>query len=552
MWWLAILLIPLIAKIRWMDLSLWVRRYVIMVLLFAIAIMAGFYMQSVGSLIAIIVSVPQFYYYVGYKWCRTSSASLNRNLYLLMLAGLSFWTAQYAIYETRDLLLFTSTILSGIVAFQLWRKTRKVATASVIFVVCAFLLPSIAIGYNQFTCTESKRLYNFTDYDYSYRGLLKVGNLDEEAIRDRFGYITPLGFNKIQPMGDSTKPYIKVYVEEYCGIYDLERQEYIIDPEPNISNILQYDNNVWKLMSKEGNGYGYESFFIGPAYYYRYEQQGIESECPFKNRLAQHLSLRYDYRDRNPEGLDYLLSELMTPLWNKPDSVSHADFYWNWAKGVSSTIDSLHNVHDMFFAFGDGGLYNDAMDDLEDYIDPSLDCGGRAEMNAGSYVVATIENYRMMNAVQELADILPEVNIRKEYELFNEFMSSFEDWRGVWDDRHGRYADWTLVQNCNAAKRFKDRKESVEDFISVVKGDTIIPATPYYLFTNKAFDKLARAYEPAAELVPPVRKNFQKWIDYRNAIASLFPQHAAASYRYQTIQLEKFYTSDEFLYEDEF
>lgn len=388
------------------------------------------------------------------------------------------------------------------------------------------------MGYNQFNCIESKRLYSFTDYSYSYRGLLKVSCKNGIAIRDRFGYITPTDIDKIEPMGDSTKPYNKVKVCDGWGIYDLERQEYVVEPNSLISDILPYDKHVWKLMDKNCNGFSYDKFFVGPNYYYRYKEQGAESECPFENRLAEYLPLRYDYRVRDADGLDYLLSELMLPLWEKPDSISYADFYWDWAKDISATIDRLHNDHDMFFTFD--GLYNHAMNDLGEYIDPSLACGMRAEMNAGSYVLTTIENYRMMRAVQELADSLPDVNMRREYELFNEFMSSFEDWRVVYDERNGRYGDWTLVQNSNATRRFIDRRKSVENLIGVVKGDTVIPSTPQYSFIEKAFDNVEQTYSPAKRLVAPVKESFKKWIDYRKDIVSQLPQKVATSYRYQT------------------
>lgn len=548
-WWLAVVSIPLIVNIRWHSLSLFCRRYIIVTSLFVIAIIAGIYMQSMGSLIAIVVSVPMFYYLIGYEWGDRQTPRVFQNLSILILSGVTFWTAQYGIGISKVVLFTISIWLVALVSGRMWRKSRCIIPSSVIFLVCAIILPSIALGYNPFSCIGASRLCNFDDYDYSYRGLLKVRNKHGVAIRDRFGYITPTDIDKIEPMGDSTKPYVKLNVDNGWGIYDLERQEYTLEPDSLISNILPYDENVWKLMDKDGNGYSYDKFFVGPRFYYRYKKRGFESECPYENRLAEYLPLRYDYRVRDAEGLDYLLSELMKPLWKKPDTISTADFYWNWAKDVTSTIERLHDYHNMFYVYD--GLYNYTMNDLEEYIEPSLASGMRAEMDAGSYVIATIENYRMMKAVLELADSLPNMNIRQEYELFNEFMSSFENWRAVYDDRNGRYGDWTLVQNSNATSRFKGRRKSVEDIISVIKGDTIIPTTPQYYFVNKAFDKLERSYDSAKELVAPVRENFKKWIDYRDEIASQLPQHMAASYRYQTRQLEKFYTTDEFLYGDE-
>lgn len=69
---------------------------------------------------------------------------------------------------------------------------------------------------------------------------------------------------------------------------------------------------------------------------------------------------------------------------------------------------------------------------------------------------------------------------------------------------------------------------------------------------DRYFDKLANiGYPETRELVKPIRTAFKKWIEYRTQIAAQMHKHIATSYRNQTRQLEKFYTSDEFLYEDE-
>lgn len=546
-WWLAMLLIPLIVGIRWHNLSLWCRRYIEIASIFFIAIIAGIYMQSMGSLIAIMISVPMFYYFVGYRWTDKGTARLHRNMYLLLLSGGIFWTAQYAIDLSRIVLLFASVGLVGYVAYQLLLNTKKLTESITLFIVGGFILPSIALGYNQFNCIGAKRLYNYTDYGYSYRGLLKVRSLNGFGIRDRFGYITPIEYEQIETMGNSSKPFVKFKHGGFWGVYDLERQSVVVKPEYN--EIRPYDKNSWRLMDEFSVRYGCHDFFVTPGYYYRYRKCGKTSDCPFIHGLEDELPLKYDCDVKGAIYLDYILTEMMTILWQKPDSVSHADFYWHWAENVSSTIDRLHEDYDMFYTYD--GLYNDAMDELVEYIDPSEACGFRAEMNAGSYLLATIENYRMVKAVQELADSLPNVNIRREYELFNEFMSAFEEWREIYDERNGRYGDLTLVQNCNAAKRFKDRRASVEEMTRVLKWDSGIMPETRTLSVDKAFDKLASECYKAKDLVPKVKLTFTKWIDYRNQIASEMPQQVGQSYRYQTRKLEKFYTSDEFLYEDE-
>ncbi len=329
-----------------------------------------------------------------------------------------------------------------------------------------------------------------SDSDFSYRGRLKVKKYIRITGRYNFGYITPTDIDELEHEAGSIKFYDGVKIGE-----------------------------------------------------------GFKLKWHYENRLAEYLPLRYDYSIVDAAGVDYLLAKLMKSLWEKPDSVSFADFYWDWAKDISSTIYRLHKEYNMFLTSND--LYNHAMNDLQEYIQPSLDCGFRPEMNAGSYVLGAIENYRMIQVIQEFANSLPDLNIRREYELFNDFMASFEDWRAIFDERNGRYSDWILVQNFNAIGRFKDRRKSMEDMLMVVKGDTIIYTTSEKVSIDKAFENLASAYYPAMELVPLVKARFKKWIDYRNKIVSQMPQNIASSYRHQTLQLEKHYTSDEFFYQDE-
>lgn len=264
-WCIVILLMPLVVGIRWHNLSLWCRRYIVIASLFLIAIIAGIYMQSIGSLIAIVISVPMFYYVVGYKWADNKTKELYRNLYLLSLSGIIFWTAQYTIDVTRIALLVISIGIVGYVTYQMWHNTRNLTNSIIVFFVGAFILPSIALGYNQFYCIESKRLHNFADYDYSYRGLLKVMSRDGFDIRDRFGYITPIEYEQIESMGDSSKPFIKFKHDGFWGIYDLERQSVVLEPE--YKDILPYDKNSWRLIDEYCVRYGCHDFFVTPEYY---------------------------------------------------------------------------------------------------------------------------------------------------------------------------------------------------------------------------------------------------------------------------------------------
>lgn len=241
----------------------------------------------------------------------------------------------------------------------------------------------------------------------------------------------------------------------------------------------------------------------------------------------------------------------MTKLWQKPDSVSYADFYYDWTCEVNEMIENLQSKIGVFD--DDGDITEEAMQKLEEYIDPG--CGGsQVVMNATSYVLSTIENYRMVQPVQYLEYRLSPIDIRYEYTLFNKFMLAYEDWELKRDEFKDWYSDRPRERNVQLEARFKDRHKSIDDFRAVVKGDTIIPFTPVYPpnSVNRYFDNLANiGYPETGELVKPIRTAFNKWIVYRNQIATQMPERIAASYRNQTHQLEKFYTSNEFQHEDE-
>lgn len=549
LWWLAILLMPLIVGFRWHNLSLWCRRYIEIASIFFVAIIAGIYMQSIASLIAIMICVPLFCYFVCYRWSAKGRARLHRNMYLLLLSGIIFWIAQYAIGLSRIILLIASVGIDGYVAYKMWSHTKALAKSITVFIVCATILPSIALGYNQFNCIGAKRLYNYTDYGYSYRGLLEVRSLNGFGIRDRFGYVTPIDCEQIESMGDSSKPFVKFKHDGFWGVYDLERQSVVVKPKYN--EILPYDKNSWRLMDEFSVRYGCHDFFVTPGYYYRYKECGKTSDCPFIHGLEDELPLRYDCDVRGAKYLDYILTEMMTGLWQKPDSISYADFYYDWACEVNDVIDNLQSKIEIF---DDEDITDEVIHKLEEYIDPG--CGGsQMEMNATSYVLSTIENYRMMQSVQDLENRLSPIDIRREYTLFNEFMSAYEDWEAKRDEFIDWYSDRPRERNAELYARFKDRRKSIDDFRAVVKGDTIIPFTPGYPQTSvdRYFDNLENSgYYESRELVQPVRTAFKKWIEYRYQIAAQMPGHIATSYRYQTRQLEKFYTTDEFRFHSEY
>ena len=185
--------------------------------------------------------------------------------YVIAVSGFVFWIAQYATNGLRVFLLVASAICVGYVAYRLYHHTRRAAVSLSVFFVCAFILPSVSIGYNQYNAIGAKRWLNYDGYYYSSRGLLYVLEDGLMGIRDRYGIIMPCAHEWVKPLGDKMKPYVKFQDGWEWGVYDLERQEVVVKPE--YKDIFQYDNNVWRLVSEDGN----DKFFVAPRYYYRFK-----------------------------------------------------------------------------------------------------------------------------------------------------------------------------------------------------------------------------------------------------------------------------------------
>lgn len=288
------------------------------------------------------------------------------------------------------------------------------------------------------------------------------------------------------------------------------------------------------------------------GHYSRHKECGMTSDCPFIHGLDDELPLRYDCDVKGAKYLDYILTEMMTKFWQKPDSISYADFYHDWTCEVNDLIADIQSKVDIFDDTGD--ITDEAMQRLEEYIDPGFN-GIQMEMNATSYVLSTMENYRMVQSVQDLEYRLSPIDIRCEYTLFNKFMSAYEDWELLSRDEFKyQYSGRSGERNIELRARCMDRRKSIDDFRAVVRGDTIIPFTPTYPqdSVDRYFDNLEDIGDPdTRKLVRPIRSAFTKWIGYRNQIAAQMPGNIAPSYRNQTRQLVKFYTTGEFLSHDE-
>lgn len=278
-WGFGILLIPVLFRIRMKKIPEDVYRYGILVAIFTLALGAGFMMNSLFSLVAILISIPAFWCFIG-DGEQVFSLRKNiswRGVYLAAIGGFLFWMAQYSTIGIKVWLWIISISFIGYAASSYYKHTHSWTKSLIMFLVCSFILPIISIGYNPYSCIDGQRLCNYNDYAYSHRGLLLIADDVKVGIRDRFGIVVPCGYDNIQTLGDRSKPYVGVCVNGKWGIYDLEQQKEVVKPEYKF--ISKHGDNAWRLVGVESDRY----FFISPSYYRFDTSNSTVSENPINN-----------------------------------------------------------------------------------------------------------------------------------------------------------------------------------------------------------------------------------------------------------------------------
>ena len=143
-------------------------------------------------------------------------------------------------------------------------ERMDVASAG-LYIVVALIMPVFCLGYNPYSVLEASRAWHFDKYAYSQNGLLCVSNGTDGGLRDRYGVILPLEYDRIELL-DSSKPYCKVRKNRMWQIYDIERHELVCDEW--FEEVVQCDEYVYRLKSQNGDKY-----MTIQWYYNRYDEE---------------------------------------------------------------------------------------------------------------------------------------------------------------------------------------------------------------------------------------------------------------------------------------
>lgn len=200
-----------------------------------------------------------------------------KDILLIVGASVVFWCAQYTINMVRILLLFTSLAMMAIPVIRFAIDTKRRWASAGLYMMIALIMPVFCLGYNPYSVLEASRAWHFDKYAYSKNGLLCVSNGTIGGLRDRYGVILPLEYDRIELL-DSSKPYCKVRKNRMWQIYDIERHELVSDEW--FEEVVQCNEYVYRLKSQNGDKY-----MTIQWYYNRYDEEQsavISDELPVK------------------------------------------------------------------------------------------------------------------------------------------------------------------------------------------------------------------------------------------------------------------------------
>ncbi len=152
--------------------------------------------------------------------------------------SLLFWSAQYFAGTARIALLAASAALIGYRTFKLIAETRRTGLPALLFLFVAILLPSMALGYNQYTALHTIRLFNHTASRPTV-GTLRVKSADGYGLRDRYGMIIPAVYDAIEPISTPYKLYAIVRKGNNEGLFDYGHTHDFIARTSTITPISQ-------------------------------------------------------------------------------------------------------------------------------------------------------------------------------------------------------------------------------------------------------------------------------------------------------------------------
>lgn len=181
------------------------RLLLSMVLPLFVAFLIGYEMQEYLSFYAL-MSIPLVGYYF---WNRHLGRNPHCVEYILLLSGLyTFDKAQYKVDEERIVYLAVSAIIIFAVCCWMLYKSRSVLLSLLAFMMMAFILPTVSLGYNIYQSMEGARSANYyhvglgnnKGYMFIKRNVVVNGRQEKRmGVRNRYHTTIPCEYKFVLP-----------------------------------------------------------------------------------------------------------------------------------------------------------------------------------------------------------------------------------------------------------------------------------------------------------------------------------------------------------------
>ncbi|MBO5698887.1 MAG: hypothetical protein J6R79_02645 [Bacteroidaceae bacterium] len=205
----------------------------------------GVDLHKVGALILYIATLG-CYALLSWYWGYQKKLS---DMFVLSLSVLCFWFAPTTMGMLRIVLLMLS--LAGVAAvcvrFALTLNKKLVGVA--MFVLLGVVMPVLSMGYNPYAAVDYKVAYRHRNHS---GGVLVVTNGEHRGLRDRYGIIMPVVYDKFTTI-NRWGPFVQAYNEDCFQIYDIESQR-LVSEEWFFTIKKEEDSRYFfRLTSEKGN-----------------------------------------------------------------------------------------------------------------------------------------------------------------------------------------------------------------------------------------------------------------------------------------------------------
>ena len=238
--------------------------------IFICAYVLGCEMEHYSSLVGLVILPPLLYHLI----CKDNKIEMQyKDWILFIFAGISFGVAQFGCLWVRMLLLMASVLIYGYATYMFMIQTQRTKKYSmVLFLTLGFILPTLILGYNQYTVLDSRRLIKYEQYHYAASGVLITYNpaTNTCGLRDRYGEILSSEYNEFVHMEEMRKPFVKIRQGNYWGIFDIEKNKIVV--EPKFTDIIPHGKNTYKLLLDNDTC---TYFHIKPYYYSGYDDEEL-------------------------------------------------------------------------------------------------------------------------------------------------------------------------------------------------------------------------------------------------------------------------------------